>query len=171
MSTRIALVVAAGIAGTAVAAPPPKLDVTSPAFRDHEDMPVQYTCDGTNTPPPLAWSQVPRETKSIAILVADPDAPNGVHTHWLVTGISPETTSLGKTLPAGAAATGSGTGDSHYGAPCPPSGRHRYRFRVYALDKDIAKPSGRASFLRAIHGHILAEGELVGMYERRTSSR
>lgn len=168
MSTRIGFVLAATLAASpAFAAPPPQLEVISSAFRANEDIPVEYTCDGANTPPPLAWSQVPRTTRSVAVLVDDPDAPNGVYTHWLVTGLAPQTTSLGKQLPSGAVATGTGTGDTHYTAPCPPSGRHHYRFRVYALDKEIPKPAGRAEFLKSIRGHVLAEGELVGMYEKR----
>ncbi len=167
MTTRIGLILVAALAASpAYAAPPPKLDVTSSAFRANEDIPVEYTCDGANTPPPLAWSQVPRQTKSVAVLVDDPDAPNGVYTHWLVTGISPQTTSLDKTLPQGAVATGSGTGETHYTAPCPPSGRHHYRFQVYALDTTIGKPANRAAFLKEIRGHVIAQGELVGMYEK-----
>lgn len=167
MRSRIGFLLAAALATSpALAAPPPKLDVTSPAFRANEDIPPEYTCDGSNTPPPIAWSQVPRETKSVALLVDDPDAPSGAFTHWLVTGISPQTTSIDKRLPAGAVATGTGPGDAHYTGPCPPSGRHHYRFRVYALDKTIPKPAGRAEFVKAIQGHVLAQGELVGMYEK-----
>ncbi len=156
MKNRIGWVMAVALAASpALAAPPPRLEVTSPAFRANEDIPTEYTCEGANTPPPLAWSQVPGDTKSIAVMVDDPDAPMGVFTHWIVTGISPQATSLDKAPP-----------DARYTGPCPPSGRHHYRFRVYALDTTIARPANRAAFLAAIRGHVLAEGELVGRYEK-----
>jgi Raf kinase inhibitor-like YbhB/YbcL family protein len=144
------------VAIPAVAAPPPRLEVTSTAFRDGEEIPAEYTCDGASMPPPLSWSETPATTKSIAILVDDPDAPGGVYTHWIVTGIPPHSTSL---------ASGA-TGMGHYAPPCPPSGRHHYRFRVYALDRAIGKSTSRAVFEKAISGHVVAQGELVGTYEK-----
>ena len=147
----------------------PPLEVTSTAFQNNAPIPAEYTCDGASTIPPLAWSHVPTAAKSIAILVEDPDAPKGTYTHWLVTGIPPTTTSLerGGQLPGGAMASKNDKGDTGFAAPCPPSGRHRYRFEVFALD--IAKPraTSRADFLAAINGHIVAKGELVGTYQKR----
>lgn len=150
-------------------AKPPALEVTSPAFSAGGSIPTPYTCEGAEAAPPLAWSEVPAGTRSIAILVDDPDAPRGTFTHWLVTGIPPATSSLANeaALPATASEGLNDRGTRGYVGPCPPSGRHRYRFRVYALD--IAKPAAttRAAFLRAIEGHVLATGELVGTYEKR----
>lgn len=148
----------------------PVLEVTSSAFSANQALPPKYTCDGTQTTPPLAWSRVPAGTQSIAILVEDPDAPGGLFTHWLVTGIAPTTTALaaGTALPQGATAARNGKGRLGYDGPCPPHGRHRYVFRVFALDTAVPPPRDREAFLSAIHGHILAEARLVGTYQRTT---
>jgi Raf kinase inhibitor-like YbhB/YbcL family protein len=165
---------------TALADPPappspsgakPELQVTSSAFKAGEAIPPKYTCDGTSTPPPLAWSAVPSGTRSIAIFVDDPDAPSGTFTHWLVTGISPTTTELrgGGPLPQGAVASKNGKGAAKYTGPCPPSGRHHYVFHVYALDTTVGEPpASRAELTQAIDGHVLAEGQLIGVYQKIT---
>jgi Raf kinase inhibitor-like YbhB/YbcL family protein len=146
----------------------PVLQVTSSAFGANQEIPPKYTCDGTQTTPPVTWSRVPAGTQSIAILIEDPDAPGGMFTHWLVTGIRPTTTALaaGAALPEGATAARNSKGRLGYDGPCPPHGRHRYVFRVFALDSAIPPPKDRNGFLSAIHGHILAEGRLVGTYQR-----
>lgn len=146
------------------------LQVSSSAFAANQAIPPKYTCDGTQTSPPLSWSKVPAGTQSIAILVDDPDAPRGTFTHWLVTGISPTTTSLaaGAPLPQGAMAARNGKGEARYTGPCPPEGRHRYVFRVYALDRTVATPRSKDDFLAAIDGHVLAEGQLIGTYQKIT---
>jgi Raf kinase inhibitor-like YbhB/YbcL family protein len=151
---------------------PPVLQVTSRAFGANQEIPPKYTCEGTQTTPPLAWSRVPAGTQSVAILVEDPDASSGMFTHWLVTGIAPTTTSLaaGAALPSGAAAARNGRGRLGYDGPCPPHGRHRYVFRVFALDTAIPPPKDREAFLSAIRGHVLAEGRLVGTYQKTTPS-
>ncbi len=157
------------VAAIAVAAPRKisSLQVTSSAFAPNGDIPVALTCDGEGRSPPLAWSGVPPGTRSIAILVEDPDAPRGAFLHWLVTGISPSTTQLAAgTLPPGATAAKNDAGKPGYIGPCPPRGKHHYYFRVYALDTQIAKPATKVDFLTAITGHVLAQGELVGTYER-----
>jgi hypothetical protein len=148
----------------------PVLHVTSSAFGANQEIPPKYTCDGTQTTPPLAWSRVPAGAQSVAILVEDPDAPGGMFTHWLVTGIAPTTTALaaGAALPQGATAARNGKGRMGYDGPCPPHGRHRYAFRVFALDTAIPPPKDRDALLSAIQGHVLAEGRLVGTYERTT---
>jgi Raf kinase inhibitor-like YbhB/YbcL family protein len=148
----------------------PVLQVTSSAFGASQEIPPKYTCDGTQTTPPLAWSRVPPGTQSVAILLEDPDAPGGTFTHWLVTGIRPTTTALaaGAALPQGATAARNTKGRLGYDGPCPPHGRHRYVFRVFALDSAIPPPNDRDGFLSGIHGHILAEGRLVGTYQRTT---
>lgn len=147
------------------------LTVASSAFRNNELIPPEYTCDGPERPPPLSWSGVPGATKTVAILVDDPDAPSGMFTHWLVSGIPPTTTSLpaGGALPPGAVAGRNSKGLTGYAGPCPASGRHRYHFRVFALDTAIAAPASTAAFLSAIDGHLLAIGELVGTYQRLTT--
>ena len=145
------------------------LEVTSTAFGKNEAIPVEYTCEGGNMSPPLAWSAVPATTKSIAILVEDRDAPRGTFTHWLVTGISPTTTSLGKegNLPTGAVVMKNDKGETGYAGPCPPSGTHHYHFRVFALDLAKVKAMSRADFLIEIKGHTLASGDLVGTYAKQ----
>jgi Raf kinase inhibitor-like YbhB/YbcL family protein len=147
-----------------------ELHVTSPAFSANGAIPPEYTCDGRSIAPPLSWSTVPSNTRSIAILVDDPDAPKGMFTHWLVTGIPPTTTSLreGAKLPEGARVAKNGKGNFGYTGPCPPSGRHHYYFHIYALGTEIARPESKSDFLAAIDGHILAEGELVGTYQKIT---
>jgi len=167
------LAVLATLPAAALADPPkpaaPPLEVTSTAFKNNGAIPADYTCEGTGTAPPLTWSRVPAAAKSIAILVDDPDAPNGTFTHWLVTGIPPTTTSLatGGSLPAGAMASKNGKGETGYTAPCPPTGRHRYRFDVFALDIATPHAQTRADFLAEINGHIVAKGELTGTYQKR----
>jgi Raf kinase inhibitor-like YbhB/YbcL family protein len=154
---------------TASAAPSGQtLTVTSPAFSAGGAIPAEYTCDGAGKTPPLAWSNVPANTQSIAILVDDADAPNGVFTHWLVTNIPPHDTSLseGGSLPQGALAGINGGDTRGYAPPCPPSGTHRYRFHVFALDRIMPKPTTRNAFGAQIKNHVLAEGELIGTYHR-----
>jgi Raf kinase inhibitor-like YbhB/YbcL family protein len=146
-----------------------RLEVTSSAFGANQLIPPEFTCDGANKPPPIAWSGVPKETQSIAILVDDPDAPGGTFTHWLITDLPATTTSLseGGALPRGAMASRNDMGKAGYAGPCPPSGRHHYHFHVYALDAPVGKAADRQAFLSAIPGHVLAEGDLVGVYQRR----
>jgi Raf kinase inhibitor-like YbhB/YbcL family protein len=146
---------------------PTSIEVTSTAFTNNNPIPAEYTCDGAETPPPLAWSKVPAATKSIAILAEDPDAPKGTFTHWLVTGIPATATSLGERLPEGAMAQKNDKGAAGYAGPCPPSGRHHYAFHVYALDIPAPRAATRTAFLKTINGHVLATGELVGTYEKR----
>jgi Raf kinase inhibitor-like YbhB/YbcL family protein len=149
------------------------LTVTSSAFHANEAIPPEYTCDGTQVPPPLSWSAPPKTTRSIAILVEDPDAPTGGFTHWLVTGLPPTTRSLpvGGTLPDGAVAGKNGKGDVGYSGPCPPTGRHHYHFHVYALETTIPAQASKDDLLAAIDGHILADGQLIGTYEKVTADK
>jgi Raf kinase inhibitor-like YbhB/YbcL family protein len=145
---------------------PASLEVSSTAFANNTPIPAEFTCDGADTAPPLSWSKVPAGTKSIAILVDDPDAPKGTFTHWLVTGIAPTTTSIGGSLPEGAVAAKNDKGTEGYAGPCPPSGEHHYRFRVYALNTTLPKEMTRAELLRKTSGHILATGQLTGTYRK-----
>jgi Raf kinase inhibitor-like YbhB/YbcL family protein len=148
------------------ASKPASLVVESTAFTNENPIPAEYTCDGSETPPPLSWSKVPAKTKSIAILADDPDAPKGTFTHWLVTGIPATTTALTSALPDGAVAAKNDKGTTGYTGPCPPTGSHRYQFRVYALDIALPAITTRADLLNKVKGHTLASGQLVGMYQR-----
>jgi Raf kinase inhibitor-like YbhB/YbcL family protein len=148
-----------------------KLDVTSADFKDGDAIPSEHTCDGANKLPELSWSTVPADAKSVAILVDDPDAPNGGYTHLLVTGISPSLTSLaeGASMPSGATVVSNDRGLKAYTGPCPTnSSTHHYHFRVYALDTTTPDVASRSSFKAAIKGHVLAEGEVVGTYKARS---
>jgi hypothetical protein len=145
------------------------LTVSSDAFKPNAAIPAEYTCEGGEKTPPLSWSGVPSDAKSIAILVEDPDAPKGTFTHWIVTNIPPSESSLSANgaLPQGAVAAKNDKGATGYAAPCPPSGTHHYHFHVFALDKTLAQPATRAAFMNEIKGHVLAQGELVGTVSKR----
>ena len=144
------------------------LSVTSSGFAANGEIPSDYTCDGAQKSPPLSWSGVPSEAKSVALLFDDPDASKGAFTHWIVTNIPPSETSLSENgqLPAGAVAAKNDKGATGYTGPCPPSGTHHYHFRVFALDKTLAHPANRAAFMQEIKGHVLAQGELVATYTK-----
>lgn len=164
------IVLSAVVAGAA----PATLNVSSPAFPAGDAIPVQYTCDGAARAPTLTWSGVPAGTQSIAILVDEPDAKDGPFTHMLVTNLPPDQTTvdLGAAIPAEASVLRNDAGSLGYLAPCPEDGAHRYHYRVFALDLKVRRAPAtravtRASFLRGIEGHVLAEGDLVGTYERR----
>jgi Raf kinase inhibitor-like YbhB/YbcL family protein len=153
--------------------PPPTLRVESPAFGMNAAIPQQFTSDGDDIAPPLAWSNPPAGTKGIAIIVEDPDAPNPAaptttFTHWIVTGIRPTTTSLpGGRLPEGAVLGTNDWGNRAWQGPKPPIGRHRYFFKVFALDVALDAPGiTREELLGTMKGHILAQGELIGTYEK-----
>lgn len=154
------------------------LTLTSSAFPPRGSIPREYTCDGDDLAPPLEWSGAPPGTKSFALIVDDPDAPDPkapktTWAHWVLYDIPAATTALpggaaGGTLPPG---TREGLNDwkrTGYGGPCPPIGRHRYFHKLYALDVllgDLHRPT-RAALERAIQGHVLAHAELVGTYQR-----
>lgn len=145
------------------------LRVTSTAFGPNGAIPIEYTQDGADTPPPLAWSEVPSGTKSVAILVEDPDAPRRTFVHWIVANIPPDVTELpgGDWLPPGAVEGMNDYGEESWRGPNPPAGRHRYVFRVFALDLAPRKPGiTKPELMSAIKGHILAQGELVGTYDK-----
>jgi Raf kinase inhibitor-like YbhB/YbcL family protein len=152
------------------------LTLTSSAFANGEAIPKEYTCDGDDLSPPLAWEGVPAGTKSFALIVDDPDAPDPAApkmtwVHWVLYNLPSSTTQIPagvKQLPSG---TKDGTNDwkrTGYGGPCPPVGRHRYFHKLYALDvelPDLKKPT-KAKLEQAMAGHSLAETLLVGTYER-----
>jgi Raf kinase inhibitor-like YbhB/YbcL family protein len=155
------------------------LRLTSSAFADHAEIPGRYTCEGQDVSPPLAWSGAPDGTRSFALIVDDPDAPDPraprtVWVHWVLYNVAPGASGLAEAiapadLPAG---TLQGVNDwkrTGYGGPCPPIGRHRYFHKLYALDTvlpDLHEPS-KARLEQAMSGHVLAEAALIGTYERR----
>lgn len=154
------------------------LKLSSSAFPAQGLIPERYTCDGQDLSPPLSWSELPAGTKSLALIVDDPDAPDPVApkmtwVHWVLYNLPPSATGLAeavasKDLPPG---TKEGLTDwrrTGYGGPCPPIGRHRYFHKLYALDTmlpDLGKPS-KVELEKAMAGHILGQAELIGTYQR-----
>ena len=138
------------------------------------DIPPEFTCDGLDVSPPLEWSGVPANAKSLVLIVDDPDAPMGTWVHWVLFNIPASAAGLPAEIPADAALENGarhGTNDFGklgYGGPCPPGGTHRYFFKLYALDIEIDLDSGitKSQLLEAMEGHILAEGQLMGIYKR-----
>jgi Raf kinase inhibitor-like YbhB/YbcL family protein len=143
--------------------------LTSSAFANGGAIPSRYTCDGENLSPPLTWSGAPNGSRSLALIVDDPDAPVGTFTHWLAWGIDPEAGGLAEGQPAPVEGRND-FGVIGYGGPCPPPGHgpHRYFFNLYALDSELGLPPGasRLQLERALVGHVLAPAELVGIYQR-----
>jgi Raf kinase inhibitor-like YbhB/YbcL family protein len=154
------------------------LTLGSPAFDDAQPIPRRHTCEGENVSPALAWSGVPDQAQTLALLVEDPDAPDPlaptrIFAHWLVYNIPPDATGLVEDadtqgLPRGARAGKNDFGQPRWGGPCPPIGRHRYYFKLYALDSPLptSKPLSRTALLDAIDGHVLAYAELMGTYQK-----
>jgi Raf kinase inhibitor-like YbhB/YbcL family protein len=155
------------------------IHIESSAFAGGGTIPRLYTCDGKEVSPPLAWSGVPETARSLALICDDPDAPRGTWTHWVIFDIPATVRSFGEGVPAhervelgaGGETALQGKNDfgkTGYGGPCPPSGTHRYFFRIYALDTVLNLGTGttRQDLLRSIKGHVLAEGELIGRYSR-----
>jgi Raf kinase inhibitor-like YbhB/YbcL family protein len=146
------------------------LEVASPAFMDGDSIPVEFTCDGENVSPPLEWSQGPESTEEFVLIVDDPDAPQGISTHWILIHIPPDTTSIERgAVPNGAMEVETRAGEAGYRGPCPPEGEeHEYRFTVYAVDTviDVSQDAGRNDVLAALEDHIVAGGQLSGMYRR-----
>ncbi|HDJ67044.1 MAG TPA: YbhB/YbcL family Raf kinase inhibitor-like protein [Nitrososphaeria archaeon] len=147
----------------------------SPAFKNGENIPEKYTCDGMDVSPPLSWSGFPAGTKSFVLIVEDPDAPGGIFTHWIAYNISSKITSLPENvkrverLEDGILQGINSFGKIGYNGPCPPHGsKHRYYFRIYALDCYIDLPPGatRDEILKMIENHVIGEAELLGYYER-----
>ena len=146
-----------------------KMKITSSAFQESANIPRQFTCDGSDTSPPLQIADIPSGAKSLALIVDDPDAPNGLFTHWMVWNIPPQAGAIAEgSTPKGVQGTND-FGKSGYGGPCPPSGAHRYYFKVFALDRELDLPFGakRGQVDAAMKGHIVAQGELMGRYSRK----
>lgn len=162
--------------GGGYGAPPAgtEMELTSAAFEDGGTIPSEYSCDGQDISPELSWSGAPEGTQSFALIMDDPDAPGGDFTHWIIFNISADTSTLVAAIATAPLAVIIWQGENDFGSigyrgPCPPSGQtHHYRFTVYALDTTLELEAGatRAQLLDAMEGHVLAQGELVGVYQR-----
>ncbi|WP_131795333.1 YbhB/YbcL family Raf kinase inhibitor-like protein [Fluoribacter gormanii] len=147
------------------------LTITSPDFKMNSLIPDQYTCSGADQSPPLAWTNIPPQTQSFALIVDDPDSPEGVWTHWILFNIPPSVNELdaGSPVPSGAANAKNSWDGLGYRGPCPPFGiAHSYHFKLYALDTVLSLGDGttRDLVLNAMTGHVIGEAELVGLYQR-----
>ncbi len=152
-----------------------EIKITSSAFEEGGLIPAKYTCDGADVSPPLQWDVVPEGTKSIALICDDPDAPMGTWVHWVLFNLPSDAKKLAENIPAdkilpnGAKQGLSDFGRVGYGGPCPPSGTHRYFFKIYALGIELGLEAGanKRQLLKAMEGHILEQGQLVGKYKRQ----
>lgn len=144
--------------------------VFSSAFGEGAPIPERYTCEGADRSPPLAWDDVPDGTRSLALIVEDPDAPAGTWVHWVVYDLPPSVHGLVEGQPIGGAAREglSDFGRVGYGGPCPPGGTHRYTFKLLALDAPLGLAAGAScdEVLGAAAGHVLAEAQLMGRFSR-----
>ncbi len=152
-----------------------KMEITSSAFKEGGMIPKKYTCDGEDISPPLEWSGAPANNKAFALLCEDPDAPAGTWIHWVLYDLPPGVTKLPEQIPSSRElANGGKHGTTSarslgYHGPCPPSGTHRYYFKLYALDSptSLAPGATRDQLLKAVKGHILAEASIMGRYKRQ----
>lgn len=142
------------------------LQISSPSFHSKELIPSKFTCEGENINPALLIRNIPEKTLTLALIVDDPDAPGGTFDHWIVWNIRPVEKIPERSIPGTEGING--FGKTHYKGPCPPSGTHRYFFKVFALDTSLNIPAGSAkqTLEKAMKGHILASGELVGLYNK-----
>ncbi|MHC0064989.1 YbhB/YbcL family Raf kinase inhibitor-like protein [Nostoc sp. UIC 10890] len=151
------------------------MKLKSTAFDANDLIPAKYTCDGEDISPPILWDEIPIGTESIVLIVDDPDAPEQTFVHWVVYDIPatvrqlPEHIATVKTLANGGVQGKNDFGKFGYGGPCPPSGIHRYFFKLYAIDKKLGLSAGanKNQLLAAIDNHILATAELIGRYKRQ----
>lgn len=147
-----------------------EVNISSPVFAQNGSIPSKYTCDGADVSPPLMIGDVPAAAKSLALIVDDPDAPVGNWVHWVVWNINPATREIGEgDTPAHGVEGKNGWGRNGYGGPCPPSGSHRYFFKLYALDTTLVLNSTatKKDLEMAMDGHVIARGQLIGLYKRR----
>ncbi len=180
LQTIISLLPAVLLATLAAAAPAAAegeemdIELTSKAFAPEEMIPRRHTCDGEDVSPPLAWRRLPPGTKSLALIVDDPDAPARTWVHWIVYNLPAASSGLPEGVPPDKTVAGDGRqgrndfGRIGYGGPCPPGGVHRYYFKLYALDTELDLPPGasKAELLQSMAGHVLGEGQLMGRYRR-----
>ncbi len=146
-----------------------ELKLSSTAFQNNGFIPSKYTCDGRDINPPLVIENVQPGTKSLALIVDDPDAPMGTWVHWVSWNISPDIKEIKENdTPRGAVAGLNDFKKKSYGGPCPPSGTHRYFFKLYALDTALDLPSGakKADVEKAIKGHVISQAQIIWLYKR-----
>jgi len=153
------------------------IEISSPAFLEGDTIPVKFTCDGTDVSPALTWSAPPEGTKSLALICDDPDAPRGTWVHWVLFNIPPTITGLPEAVVIdkdesikGALEGVTDFGNNTYGGPCPPRGpAHRYYFKIYTMDQilELTEKATKADVEKAMKGHILAMGQLMGTYKRK----
>lgn len=150
------------------------LTISSTAFASGQPIPSQYSCKGKGISPPLAWGGLPTGVKSLALIMDDPDAPMGTFVHWVIFNLPPSSTGLAEAAPTSPQLSDGGTqgansaGRTGYTGPCPPSGTHRYFFKLYALDATLGLSSGatKEQLIKAMEGHVLAQGELMGTFSK-----
>jgi Raf kinase inhibitor-like YbhB/YbcL family protein len=150
------------------------LTLSSSAFAPGKPIPEEYSCKGRNISPALAWTEAPANTASFAIILDDPDAPSGTFVHWVIYNIPAVSKGLAQAVPPqptfdDGAAQGTNSGNRrYYEGPCPPSGTHRYFFKLYALDTrlDLAPGASASDLQKAMQSHILAQGELMGTFSK-----
>ncbi len=148
--------------------------LTRPRQKNSQPIPRSYTCDGANVSPPLEWSGVPPNAKTLAIVCDDPDAPAGTWVHWVVYNLPADNIGFIENTPATEELKSGGMQGKNdfqkigYGGPCPPNGTHRYFFKLYALDSGLPLQAGvtKADLLKAMEGHIVAQAQLIGTYSR-----
>src|SRR5207245_508479 len=148
------------------------IKLISAAFKEGQGIPRTYTCDGANVSPPLEWSGVPATAKTLSLICDDPDAPSGTWVHWVLYDLPASKIGLIENTPATENLAGGGAQGTNsskkigYDGPCPPGGTHRYFFKLYALDSELSLKPGatKAELLKAMEGHIVAQGQLMGTY-------
>lgn len=175
------LILLVGCVGAAAPAPTPtrelravQMKLTSPAFNEGGPIPAKFTCNGADVSPPLAWTDVPAGTKSLALICDDPDAPVGTWVHWVLFDLPPSLSGLPEGIPARPTLEGGGVHGTNswrrigYGGPCPPGGTHRYFFKLYALDITLGLGNSATAkdVQAAMQGHVLGEAQLMGRYGR-----
>ena len=151
------------------------MEISSPAFKAGESIPSKYSCDDLDVSPPLIWKNVPEGTESLALICDDPDAPSGTFVHWVLYNLPPDAGSFEENVPKkdklgnGALQGKNDFGRLGYGGPCPPSGTHRYYFKLYALDSMLEEKQGmtKKELLKAMETHVLEEIQLMGRYKRK----
>jgi Raf kinase inhibitor-like YbhB/YbcL family protein len=147
---------------------PMKMALTSPAFNNGDPIPERFTCDGEDISPELDWFGLPDDTVSLALIMDDPDAPGGTWVHWVLYNLPMDLTGLREGMDDVGQDGANSWNSTGYGGPCPPSGTHRYFFKLYALDVtlDLEPGADKAALLDAIEGHVVGQAELMGTYSR-----
>jgi Raf kinase inhibitor-like YbhB/YbcL family protein len=147
------------------------MELNSSAFKDGEMIPSQYSCKGEEISPPLQWKDAPSATQSFVLICEDPDSPVGIWDHWVVFNLPASTTELSENIqhyPSGTLLGKNSWGNTQYNGPCPPSGAHRYFFKIYALDTTLSLNKGatKQQVMKAMEGHTIENAELMGRFQK-----